>query len=201
MAGKFSGKKEKKQGSLASVYADSFSYLKETRRFTFIIISIFLVSAAVGYMFPSLFEDVVNKIILDIISKIEGYNFFQMLFYIIKNNLMTSLVGLVFGVFIGIYPVSVAILNGYILGYVLNKSVSVIGFAALFRLLPHGIFELPAIFISLGMGLNLGMTLFKKHRKKYFMEHIEKSLKVFLAIVVPLLILAGIIETLLIFLP
>ena len=35
----------------------------------------------------------------------------------------------------------------------------------LFRLLPHGIFELPAIFISLGLGLRFGMFIFQKEKE------------------------------------
>jgi len=44
------------------------------------------------------------------------------------------------------------------------------GFLSLWRLLPHGIFELPAVFISLGMGLKIGMFIFQKKK----LELVEK---------------------------
>ena len=58
---------------------------------------------------------------------------------------------------------------------------------------------MPAVFISLGLGLKLGMFIFSKKpglelRKRFF-----ESLNVFLFIVVPLLIIAAIIEGILIF--
>ena len=41
--------------------------------------------------------------------------------------------------------------NGYVIGFILEKSVLIDGLGVLWKLVPHGIFELPAIFISFGL--------------------------------------------------
>jgi len=43
-------------------------------------------------------------------------------------------------------------------------SVGIEGYGILWRLVPHGIFELPAVFISLGLGIKLGTFIFREYR-------------------------------------
>tara|TARA_Y100000034_G_C6716675_1_gene316852 strand:- start:368 stop:697 length:330 start_codon:yes stop_codon:yes gene_type:complete len=102
------------------------------------------------------------------------------------------------GIFLGIFSFLILIVNGYVLGFVASKSVAVEGILVLWRLLPHGIFEIPAVMISAGLGLKLGAYLFVKHKKGDFKQWLLNSLRVFLFIVVPLLIIAAIIEGILI---
>ena len=79
-------------------------------------------------------------------------------------------------------------------------AINLEGGASLLKLLPHGIFELPAIFIALGIGLKLGTFPFQKEPEKSLKRFLGNSIRVFLLIVLPLLLIAGIIEGLLIFL-
>jgi len=88
--------------------------------------------------------------------------------------------------------------NGFIPGFVAAITVKQEGIWSLWRLLPHGIFEMPAIFISFGMGIKLGTFIFEKEKKKTFIEYFKKSMLVFFTIIVPLLVVAAIIETILI---
>jgi stage II sporulation protein M len=106
---------------------------------------------------------------------------------------------LVLGVFLGVVPVLFAIFNGYLLGVVASLTVSQEGFFSLLQLFPHGIFELPAVFISLGMGVKLGSVLFQKNKMKFFKENLSNSATTFLLVILPLLLLAAIIEGALIF--
>ena len=101
---------------------------------------------------------------------------------------------------LGIYPVVATIANGFILGFVASMAVSSEGFFVLWRIFPHGIFELPAIFISFGLGLKIGTFIFQKKKFESFKKYFMNSLKVFLFIIIPLLIIAAIIEGGLIFL-
>ena len=89
------------------------------------------------------------------------------------------------------------------LGFVAKKTVAFEGFSILFRLIPHGIFEIPALIISLALGLKLGMFLFiykEKNKGKEFLTWLKSSIKVFIFVIIPLLVIAGIIEGILIFL-
>jgi len=160
----------------------------------------FIISVLIGFLFPVFFIDLIKKIISELAEKTKNMNFFQLLIFILENNLTTAFFGMLFGVFFGIFPLLLVIFNGYILGFVSNKTVDIAGFGVMLRLLPHGIFELPALVLSLGLGLKLGMFIFSKNKKKYLYENFENSLRVFVYVILPLLIIAGIIETSLIFL-
>jgi len=107
---------------------------------------------------------------------------------------------MVFGVFLGIFPVISTIANGYLLGFVANFAIQENGIFSLWRIFPHGIFELPAVFISFALGLRIGASVLNRKRFSKFNENFISCLKVFVLIVIPLLIIAAIIEGSLIFL-
>jgi stage II sporulation protein M len=89
-------------------------------------------------------------------------------------------------------------INGAVLGYVFSRVYVLYGASDFWRILPHGIFELPAIFIALGLGVKLGFFIFSGNIKQEFLRRFYYSFLVFLFVVVPLLIIAAIIEGLLI---
>jgi uncharacterized membrane protein SpoIIM required for sporulation len=68
---------------------------------------------------------------------------------------------MILGLGFGAMPLFNSIFNGYLLGFVGNSAVIESGASILFRLLPHGVFELPAIFISIGSGLFLADSFTK----------------------------------------
>ena len=118
--------------------------------------------------------------------------------YILNNNLKNSFFAMSSGIILGIVPALTALSNGYVLGFVSALGVSVAGPFILFRLVPHGIFEFPAIIIALGTGTKLGMFWFGKNKKQELLRRVEGSLRVFLFFILPLLVIAAIVEGILI---
>ncbi len=177
-------------------YKESWEYLKKIKHSILAVFLLFLFSSLLGYFFPVFFKEYIQNFISQLIEKTEGMGFLQLFFYILKNNITTSFFGMLFGIFF-LIPLILTFFNGYVIGFVSKMVVGVGGFSVLLRLLPHGIFELPALFVSLGLGLNLGLSLFSK--KESLKNNLESSLKVFLFVVIPLLVVAGLIETSLIF--
>ena len=177
-------------------FFNSWNYLKESKKFIWIIIGIFLVFMLVGFFVPAnaAIVEQIMKFIEELLLKIEGLSKFQLIKFILFNNVKSSFFGMAFGILFGIFPVFSSIANGYLLGFVSALSVSNEGFVSLWRLVPHGIFEFPAIFISLGLGLKLGTFAFRRKGWEFLKKNILKSIKTFLLIVLPLLIVAGIIE-------
>jgi stage II sporulation protein M len=90
--------------------------------------------------------------------------------------------------------------NGIILGYVMKGVWIDSGISNFWRIFPHGIFELPAVFISLALGLKLGMFVFSKNPGREFLSRLKNSFIIFVVVVLPLLLVAAIIEGILIFL-
>jgi len=183
-------------------FNNSFNYVKDSRKFIYSIILVFFFFALVGFFVPLPPE--ISKELLDyfrkIIEETKGFGLFDLIIFLFRNNSLSGFMGLFFGVILGIFPVINAIINGLVLGFVSNLSVTKNGAISLWRLFPHGIFELPAIFISLGLGVKLSTFIFKKDKLNSLINFLEKSFWSFLLIVVPLLILAAIIEGTLIYL-
>ena len=192
----------KKDFNLKEEYKQSWNYLKESKNFIYIIIAVFFVFVLIGFFIPapdSLVEQIL-KFIEELIEQTQGMSQGGLIKFIFLNNLQSSFYGMMLGILLGIFPILAAIANGYLLGFVSSMSVENGGFLVLWRLLPHGIFELPAIFISLGLGLKFGTFIFQKRKLEIFKEYFFNSLRVFFLIILPLLIIAGIIEGSLIFL-
>jgi len=185
-----------KKFNLKEQYKLSWDYIKECRNFIFVIIGIFIVFALVGYFVPASAEltELIMDFIQELIDKTSGMSQPELIGFIFLNNLQSSFIGLIFGVVLGVFPVIAAVANGYLIGFVASIAVEEGGLLTLWRILPHGIFELPAVFISLGLGMKFGSFIFKKNKSKSFRNFFWGGLRVFVFVVLPLLIVAGIIE-------
>jgi len=192
----------KKKFNLKKEYEKSWSYVGESKKFIYFIIAIFLFFGIVGFFVPA--PDFISQKIMEylklLLEQTEGFSHFDWIGFIFTNNIQSSFFAMIFGAFLGIYPFLGAIVNGYLLGFVCSAGVSEGGFLILWKLLPHGVFELPAIFISLGLGLRLGSFILYKKKKEKFKEFFVNFLRVFFYIIIPLLIVAAVIEGSLIFL-
>ena len=187
---------ESKDFSFKQEYKESWNYLKKSQNFIYIIMAIFFLFALIGFFIP-IPESLSNQIIefiKELLEKTSGMGQGELINFIFINNFKASFFGIIFGFFLGVFPIIIALVNGYVVGFVASIAVQSKGLSILWSLVPHGIFELPAVFISLGLGLKLGMFIFEKEKIKIFKESFSNSLKIFLLIVVPLLIIAAIIE-------
>lgn len=191
----------KKNGfSFKEEYKESFDFLKKTKPFIFAIIILFFIFVLIGFFVPapSYLIEKISEFVRELSLKTENMSVFELIRFILFNNLQVSFFGMILGVFFGIIPVIFAVANGYILGFIFAVSVKAAGIGVLWRILPHGIFELPAIFISLGLGLKFGSLIIRRKIKE-LKDFFWKALKVFFLIIVPLLIIAGIIEGILVY--
>lgn len=192
-------RKKQKRG-LCYHYKDSWNFLKESGNYIWFVALLFF--ALVIFVFLGLQSNTLNQIILEklqeIILEFEGLNTFQAIFKIFLNNAFASLTGIILGIFLGIFPVMFILVNSYIVGFVAKMSVEKEGILTLWKLFPHGVFELPAVIISFALGIRLGMFVLAKNPGKELKERFWKSLKVFLLIVLPLLVIAAIIEGILV---
>lgn len=175
----------------------SLKYLRESRKYVYFVTFLFFFSALIGFFFPSNFT-FIDAILKEIAEKAENLRGLDLILFIFDNNVKSAFLGVILGGIFGIFPFINALSNGIVLGYVFSKVWQISGFADFWRILPHGIFELPAIFVALGLGIRLGMFVFSKNRIKEFKYRLWNSLKAFITLVIPLLVVAAIIEGLLI---
>ncbi len=180
------------------LFVDSWKFICEKRKFVFIPMFVFFTGSLIGFIQADILGEYFKELIKEIAPQSEGLDFIQMFWFIFSNNIASSFMAMILGMFFGVFPLFNALFNGALLGYVYSEVSGVAGFGIIWRLLPHGIFELPAVFISLGLGIYIGSTIFYPERKKNFILKIKESIKVFLTIVFSLLVIAAIIESFLI---
>ncbi len=191
----------KKKKWFVREYSEVFAYLRESKNFIVFVIGFFLLSAVIGY-FISPPEGIYTRLIdymREMVGLVQGKSLPEMIIFLFMNNVKSSFFGLLFGVLFGVFPVIATFINGYFLGFVSNLTIRSEGVFVLWRILPHGIFELPAVFISFGLGIKLGTFIFQEKSREAFVDYLWNSIRVFLLVILPLLIIAAIIEGILIF--
>jgi len=165
-------------------YLLGIDYLKKSWMFilaaVILIVLSFLVSyfGILGIFLPGLSDNINNyviKSVQELINATEGLNSIELTMFIMSNNIKTAFLGMLSGIFFTVSSVIIAVFNGYVLGFVAERAVNSPqnseGIFVLWRLLPHGIFEIPAILISIGLGIKLGLYPFSvRERWKGFLS-------------------------------
>ncbi len=190
-------KKKEKHASFGKQFLISLEYLKESKNYIWAVVFIFISGMLLGAVYSSSLG-FIDEILKEIVDKVKGMDTTGIILFILQNNLKSSLFGMIFGVILGIFPFINCLSNGVILGYVLKGVWAEYGITEFWRILPHGIFELPAVFISLALGLKLGMFIFSKEKFKELILRAKNSMIIFVCIVIPMLVIAAIIEGLLV---
>lgn len=174
-------------------FRDALDYIGESKKYIYFCILLFIISGIIGFVFASSFG-FIDELLKGLVDRTEGMGPIQLIGFILRNNFQASVIAIALGLFLGIFPVAASLYNGVIIGYVLRRSADVAGVLSFWRLLPHGVFELPAIFISFGLGIKLGMFVASISPWKELKKRAYNSLKVLVLIVLPLLIIAAVIE-------
>ncbi len=195
--------KKQRRNMGQSSFISAINYIKNSRKYIYFSALLFLIFALLAIFLPtpSFIVTQINELIKNLSQKTAGLDSIGLIYFIFKNNLTVSLIGIIFGIIFAVVPLILAISNGYVIGYVIKILILKLGLGAglfnLWKLFPHGIFEIPAVMISLGIGIKLGVILILSLNKNSFSDLKENLLlagKVFLFIILPLLLIAAIIE-------
>ncbi len=195
-------KKSKKKFSLIQEYKKSFEFLKESRNYVFFVVALFFLISLV--VFSDFQNEQINEIVKEELKKLveefQGLNVFQTICKIFFNNATVSFFSILLGMFFGVFTLVLILVNGYVIGFVSRMAVDESGWKIIFTLIPHGIFELPAVFISFALGLKIGMFFLDKNPWEKLKSNFKNSMRVFIFVVIPLLVVAAVIEGVLIIL-
>lgn len=123
----------------------------------------------------------------------------EIIMKVFARNAQATTIMLILGMTVILAILSLFI-NGFVVGLVFRfaqeKGLSIT--QLLLGIIPHGIFELPAVFISAAMGIRIGIAAAtsKGARVKATAQAIREAAAVYLSIVVPLLVAAAFMEIL-----
>jgi stage II sporulation protein M len=122
----------------------------------------------------------------------------QLALAIFLNNSVKTLAAILLGAVLGIVPAVFLLANGVALGVALTLSIESRGLAAsLASIVPHGVVELPAVFLGTSIGLLLGTRAIERLRGRSetaLGAEILLGLRYFCTVILPLLLLAALVE-------
>ncbi len=178
------------------------------RNYFLLALVLFLFSFLVGVLFvhfyPSLAKDAMFEMqkSFSFLLELDPIHLGVFIFF---NNSVKILLFIILGILFAIPTLIFLLINGWVLGYVVAFNYPELGLEGLFfSLFFHGIFEFTALLIGGAMGIGLGLFSYRSFRnknsslKEELKENVKSSINVFLWIIIPLLLIAAIIETLLI---
>lgn len=178
-------------------------YIYSSRKYILASAGIFIVSFVVGLLIsvknPEVSENLLG-LLKETFGSITSLEPFGRMLEIFKNNVRSSFMALLFGLGFGIVPFLFVAINGIVLGILVEFFLKKQGvFFVIAAILPHGIIELPMVIISVGIGFRLGHAAYfsTKHQKtiQELFNELKQGVIFYFKIVVPLLLLAAIVES------
>jgi stage II sporulation protein M len=151
----------------------------------------------VVYQIPDLADRFADNI-ATFVKGFTGMPHWQLAAAIFLNNSVKTLIALLLGAVFGVVPVIFLFANGAALGVVFSLSIRARGlWSSLASIAPHGVIELPAVFLGMSIGLMLGAQTLARIRRRCatpIRTEIGLALRYFCTVIAPLLLLAALIE-------
>lgn len=178
--------------TIRDIYRDLHADIRKKKYFLIFTVILFLGAVGLGGIdFPAV-RSILLKAVDSIRQMSQGFQNKALLFVIAKifaHNAAALFIALFAGAVFFLIPIFAIIANGYIIGFILIPRLSDIGL-----LLPHGIFELPALALSFSYGIWLGLWPFARGRIETLRRRLRQCATLYFYVILPLLIIAATIE-------
>jgi uncharacterized membrane protein SpoIIM required for sporulation len=178
---------------IKTYYRESLQSVSEARTCIFIAIALYCCAAFLGWTHADHFSFLEEQI-KRLAAQFAGKRAIAFIFKIFLHNLIATYVAMCFVVLFGVVPTIIAVFNGLILGWIIAKSPGGGATNIWLVLIPHGIFEWPAMMIAWGVGLWRGLGHRFSKTGSTWRERWETANKVYFTITMPLLFIAAVIE-------
>jgi len=172
------------------------------KRWIFIAIFLFGIGLAFGFATPASVSSLLSKDLAALgeqVASILALPQFLIAIFIFLKNASALLLSFLLSPILCLVPIMALTVNGWLLAFVSASVVQEesLGYV-LAGLLPHGVFELPALILGQAAALSFGamviLALFKKESRSLLLPNVKQNLK-YLLIALALLVPAAIIET------
>ncbi len=178
---------------MTNIKNHAFATLKEARGCVAAAVLIYCAAVALAWSYFEHFEFMEAQF-GTLLEQFEGLGAWEFILRIFIHNLIASYLAMCFVVFFGAVPLALAAFNGLMLGWFINWMDHASGLDMLIMLGPHGVFELPAMFIAFGVGMWRGVGFRFGEQHPGWLERLKRVHCVYLVFVVPLLFVAAILE-------
>ena len=153
-------------------------------------------SVGMGYLLGKTIPSTAMNDILEAFPDASKMGLLELFGFIAWNNTSKSLLFMLGGLLGGVLPLFFVVFNGFFIGWVSYSLGAVRGIGYIIAgLAPHGIIEIPAIILAMSIGMSLGYAVLNSLRGKgNIMKEAKSAIGLFLTRVVPMLIIAAVIE-------
>jgi len=164
-----------------------------------IAVFLFVIGLVLGLVTPTgpLSEEIAAlEELAELLEPLPQWSIFMI---ILVKNVSAILISLAFSPFFCLVPAMALTVNGWLLGWVSAAVVEEKSLGYLLSgLLPHGIFEIPALIMGEAVALSFGtaviLALFKKEKRDLLLPNMRQNLR-YMLVALALLLPAAIIET------
>ncbi len=174
-------------------YSETLGYLREARGFLLVAAVMFVIGTWIGVAYPPHWEDLLSGL-KTMARQLKGKSTLSIAGAIFLKNSLASAMSVILGPLLGIVPLLGAIGNGLLVGTMMSHVSQATRVSMLLQLLPHGLFELPAMFMAWGIGMWQGTWFFHKGPDDLFGKRRRKAFRIYFMIIIPLLFIAALIE-------
>jgi uncharacterized membrane protein SpoIIM required for sporulation len=178
---------------MKDIFKEALKTISKARTFIFIALILYFFAAVAGWVYGdslNFLEDQIRELARQFAGK-SALVFIAKVFA--RNLIATYIVMCLFPLF-GLVPCCATVFNGLLVGWLAIRFSGVGGPNFFLSLIPHGIFEWPAMMIGWGVGIWRGFGYrFAKEESSYFKRWVMAN-EVYFTVIVPLLIVAAIIE-------
>ncbi len=178
---------------------DIKNYIIFLKPFVAVSATAFFLAFSLGMLLAALYPPIIALFLegfSDFVEPILSLSVWQIFLAIFLNNSFKALLSILFGVAFAVYPVILLAVNGLVIGILFFASLDNADVFFL-SVLPHGVIEIPAIFLGTAIGIYIGSLAYKNVSKKEenpIVKNILLGLKFFIFFLVPVLLLAALIE-------
>ena len=136
--------------------------------------------------------------VAEFVQLVHGLGPLGLFAFIVINNVVKAAVMMCLGIVFGLIPILFLVSNGIMLAVAAAIIAEQAGaLVAVAGLLPHGIIEIPAVLLAAAAGLRLGAVALERLKRPgiELKTELVKAWRFFVALVLPALVLAAVIET------
>jgi stage II sporulation protein M len=177
------------------------AYLKRLYPYLKTSLGIFVSGIVIGLIIVSRFPELAEHFessVVGFVKIFRGLSKLQLAGAIFLNNTLKTLLAILLGSLLGIIPAVFLLANGVALGVVFSLSAQTRGpWLSLLSIVPHGLLELPAVFLSSSIGLMVGSHVMRQlfaRSETTLVGEIGRGLRFFCTVILPLLLIAALVE-------
>jgi len=173
--------------------AESLATINKAKYLILIVFVVYVCSSITGWLYPENFP-FLDEQFEKLAERFIGINAITFITKLLIQNLIAAYITTCIISLWGFVPALAAISNGLLLGWAITNAPEPFYTRVVILLVPHGVFEWPAMCIGWGIGMWKGLGYRFSTIRPTYKERFKKANIVYFTVILPLLIVAAIIE-------